>query len=69
MWLLGIKLRTSGRRASALNCRAISPAPLHSEFYRLQKHRQFNEIMKIIQDVKPEFNKEIESLKKARIKT
>jgi hypothetical protein len=25
--------------------------------------------MKIIQDVKPEFNKEIESLKKARIKT
>jgi hypothetical protein len=26
MWLLGLKLRTSGRAASVLNCRAISPA-------------------------------------------
>jgi hypothetical protein len=26
MWLLGIELRTSGRAASALKCRAISPA-------------------------------------------
>jgi hypothetical protein len=27
MWLLGIELRTSRRRVSALNRRAISPAP------------------------------------------
>jgi hypothetical protein len=27
MWLLGIELRTSGREDSALNHRAISPAP------------------------------------------
>jgi hypothetical protein len=27
MWLLGIELRTSGRAVSALNRRAISPAP------------------------------------------
>jgi hypothetical protein len=27
-WLLGIELRTSGRAVSALNLRAISPAPL-----------------------------------------
>jgi hypothetical protein len=30
MWLLEIELRPSGRAASALNCRAISPAPLMS---------------------------------------
>jgi hypothetical protein len=28
MWLLGFELMTSGRAVSALNCLAISPAPL-----------------------------------------
>jgi hypothetical protein len=28
MWLLGFELRTSGRAVSALNRRAISPAPI-----------------------------------------
>ena len=32
MWMLGIKLRTSGRPDSALNCWAISPAH-HFRFY------------------------------------
>jgi hypothetical protein len=32
MWLLGFELRTSGRAVSALNRRAISPAPRISIF-------------------------------------
>jgi hypothetical protein len=34
MWLLGIEFKTSGRAASALNHRAISPAPIHGSFYK-----------------------------------
>jgi hypothetical protein len=36
MWLLGIKLRTSGRAVSALNFLAISPAP--TEFVLTASH-------------------------------
>jgi len=32
MWLLGIELKTSGRAVSALNCKAISPAPSKEYF-------------------------------------
>jgi hypothetical protein len=33
MWLLGIELRTSGRAVCALNCWAISPAPIWSPYH------------------------------------
>ena len=34
MWVLGIKPRSSGRAASALNCCATSPAPSVFKFLR-----------------------------------
>jgi hypothetical protein len=47
MWLLRIELRTSGKAASALNHRAISPAPSMMNFNVFNFRKTKNEFTKV----------------------